>query len=353
LDALNLKDLLPGVPLVESPFFDDILSAYAFDAETARIARELHDNRFAVFRFPDDEFDARAERIKRDLGPLLTKEWLQKNGNRVENAWTFDQDVRAIAVNSRVTKILSDAFGRRAFSFQTLNFPVGSQQEPHSDSVQVDSGKIHVRRMGCARGRQRRCGPTRVLSGKPQVGHPLQRSNWCASVRQANAAARVLSCRMACVDKEVQDCSTVLLPAKGRRNHLAGKSVARREPATRPGFDPLVAGHPLLFRQMLLHKSSVFGCARGQAGRKGNCRHRHLHACAERLRRHGAVRACARGARRKWLPTIPWLRRFNLSRRVPRDFDPIVYKKLNPDVAALGMDPFEHYLLYGQQRWYR
>ena len=39
--------------------------------------------------------------------------------------------------------------------------------------------------------------------------------------------------------------------------------------------------------------------------------------------------------------------------RVPRDFDPIVYKKLNPDVAALGMDPFEHYLLYGQQRWYR
>lgn len=59
------------------------------------------------------------------------------------------------------------------------------------------------------------------------------------------------------------------------------------------------------------------------------------------------------GARRKWRPSIRWIRQFKLRRRVPRDFDPAAYTKLNPDVAALGMDPFEHYLLHGQQRRYR
>jgi len=144
MDAAKLRAILPGVPLVESPFFEEIVAASGFDAETARIATDLNKNGFAVLRFPDAEFDARAERIKQklashfDFAAWRAEGWKQ-GGMRVQDAWTFDADVHALAVNQRITKILSDIFGRKAWPFQTLNFPVGSQQHYHSDSVHFSS----------------------------------------------------------------------------------------------------------------------------------------------------------------------------------------------------------------------
>lgn len=69
MDAAKLRAILPGVPLVESPIFEEIVAASGFDAETARIATDLNKNGFAVLRFPDAEFDARAEKIKQNLAP--------------------------------------------------------------------------------------------------------------------------------------------------------------------------------------------------------------------------------------------------------------------------------------------
>jgi Phytanoyl-CoA dioxygenase (PhyH) len=144
MDAAKLRAILPGVPLVESPFFDEIVAASDFDAETARVAKDLNRDGFAVLRFPDAEFDARAERIKQNLSSHFdfaawrTEGW-KHGGLRVQDAWTFDPDVRALAVNPRLIKILSDIFGRKAWPFQTLNFPVGSQQPYHSDSVHFSS----------------------------------------------------------------------------------------------------------------------------------------------------------------------------------------------------------------------
>jgi hypothetical protein len=144
MDAAKLRAILPGVPLVESPFFDEIAAASGFDSETARIARELNEKGFAVLRFPDEEFDDRADRIKRNLAPRFdfaswrADGWKQ-GGMRVQDAWSFDPDVRALAANPRVLKILKDTFGRKAWPFQTLNFPVGTQQHFHSDSVHFSS----------------------------------------------------------------------------------------------------------------------------------------------------------------------------------------------------------------------
>jgi Phytanoyl-CoA dioxygenase (PhyH) len=144
MDAAKLRAILPGVPLVESPFFDEIVDASGFDAETARIARDLNKNGFAVLRFPDAEFDARAERIKQklashfDFAAWRAERW-KHDGMRVQDAWRFDPDVHALAVNPRLIKILSEIFGRKAWPFQTLNFPVGSQQPYHSDSVHFSS----------------------------------------------------------------------------------------------------------------------------------------------------------------------------------------------------------------------
>ena len=144
MDAAKLRAILPGVPLVESPFFEEIAAASGFDAETARIARDLNKNGVAILRFPDEEFEARAERIKQnlvsqfDFAAWRAEGW-KLGGMRVQDAWTSDPDVHALAVNPGIVKILSDIFGRKAWPFQTLNFPVGSQQPFHSDSVHFSS----------------------------------------------------------------------------------------------------------------------------------------------------------------------------------------------------------------------
>jgi hypothetical protein len=141
----ELTGLLPGVPLIESPFFEQILPSCDFDAETAKAARDLNHDGFAVLRFPDDEINERADRIRRDLSSSFNfdhwrAEIWPKNGDmRLMDTWRTNDDVRAIASNAKMQKILSDVYGRRAWPFQTLVFPVGSQQHAHSDSVHFSS----------------------------------------------------------------------------------------------------------------------------------------------------------------------------------------------------------------------
>jgi hypothetical protein len=108
--SLRLKSLLPGVPLVESPFFEEITKSLSFDAETLRIAKALNKDGIAVFRFPDEDFEARAERIKSSLSPRFdlatwrAGAW-KFGGMRVGDAWRFNEDVRAIASNPSVIKL--------------------------------------------------------------------------------------------------------------------------------------------------------------------------------------------------------------------------------------------------------
>jgi hypothetical protein len=112
--------------------------------EEARVAGDLHTRGFAVFNFPDQEIDARIERIKTALGPRYGIDFADPASNktgapRIQDAWSFDDDVRAIAANVDVLALLSKLYGRRAFPFQTLNFPAGTQQAAHSDSVHFSS----------------------------------------------------------------------------------------------------------------------------------------------------------------------------------------------------------------------
>src|SRR5690242_3806764 len=99
----RLRDILPGTPLVESPFFEEIIAGEGFDEETIRVARELNEKGFAVLRFPDDDFENRCERVKRDLTPRMDFEgwrstgWKNNTGIRVQDAWKFQADVKAIA----------------------------------------------------------------------------------------------------------------------------------------------------------------------------------------------------------------------------------------------------------------
>lgn len=140
-----MNNPLPGVPLVESPLFPALLPTLGFSDEEARIGLELHQRGYAVIDFPDQEIDARIDRIKDNLGPryginfsdpLSDKTAAER---RIQDAWMFDADVRAIAANTRVLELLGKLYGRPAFPFQTLNFPVGTQQDAHTDIVHFSS----------------------------------------------------------------------------------------------------------------------------------------------------------------------------------------------------------------------
>jgi hypothetical protein len=132
---------LPGLPLVESPLFPSLLPALGLTGEEARIGLELHHRGFAVFSFPDDHLDARIERLKANLAPQFDVDFTDpgseknKSERRIQDAWKIDGDALAIAANSEVLSMLGRLYGRPAFPFQTLNFPVGTEQDAHTDIV--------------------------------------------------------------------------------------------------------------------------------------------------------------------------------------------------------------------------
>ena len=135
----------PGLPLIESPLFPALCVAQDWTPEEQRIARDLHERGYAVLDFPDAEIDARIARIQQNLGPSYGVDFADlasdktSGERRVQDAWTFDEDVRAIAANQGIIDLLGKLYGRTAFPFQTLNFPVGTQQDVHSDSVHFSS----------------------------------------------------------------------------------------------------------------------------------------------------------------------------------------------------------------------
>ena len=139
------ENLFPGIPLIESPVFDARSGSWALTEEEQRIATSLNERGYAVLDFPDADLEARISRIQERLGPRYGIDFADPESNktlgerRIQDAWKFDDDVRAIAANQVVLDLLSKLYGRAAFPFQTLNFPVGTQQEGHSDSVHFSS----------------------------------------------------------------------------------------------------------------------------------------------------------------------------------------------------------------------
>jgi hypothetical protein len=139
-----LRNVFPGVPLVESPLFHAMIDELQLSEEERRVAVELHERGYAVIDFPDDELDARIDRIKVYLAAqfeidMMDPETIKGAGSRVQDAWVYNEDIRSIASNHSIVDLLSKLYGRRAFPFQTLNFPVGTAQHLHSDSIHFSS----------------------------------------------------------------------------------------------------------------------------------------------------------------------------------------------------------------------
>jgi len=109
------------------------------------LAIALNRDGYAVFDFPAPDLDDRIARIRADLASQLGIDDSDPDSNklggvgRIQDAWQSHADVKAIAANRDVLDLLSRLYGRQAFPFQTLNFPVGTQQHLHTDVVHFSS----------------------------------------------------------------------------------------------------------------------------------------------------------------------------------------------------------------------
>jgi hypothetical protein len=106
------------------------------------VARKLREDGYVVINYPDPKFDEMAGTLVKALNKKY--DWSAwREGKvpdlRIQDAWSTQPQVREIACNPQLLKLLSDLYGRRAFPFQTLNFPVGTQQHYHSDSIHFSS----------------------------------------------------------------------------------------------------------------------------------------------------------------------------------------------------------------------
>jgi len=143
---MSKASVLRGVPVVESPLYALAVEELGLNADERRIADDLHHKGYAVIDFPDPEILDRIERIKRRLAPRFgldendpSRRVREASVRRVQDAWHEDEDVRAIAANPGILALLGTLYGRRAIPFQTLNFPVGTEQKLHSDSNHFSS----------------------------------------------------------------------------------------------------------------------------------------------------------------------------------------------------------------------
>ena len=60
-------------------------------------------------------------------------------GPRLSDAWKFSNPVKKLATLQSISTLLTRLYGRKAFPFQTLNFPVGTQQHFHTDHIHFSS----------------------------------------------------------------------------------------------------------------------------------------------------------------------------------------------------------------------
>lgn len=336
--------LLPGVPRVESPFFERIFTEDAFDPETLRVARELNTQGFAVIDFPDPDFDDIAATIISELhGAYDWDHWHQLGfaagmGMRVQDAWRRHEAVKRLATNQSLLTLLGELYGRQAWPFQTLNFPVGTQQHFHTDSIHFSSAPEKFM-----------CGVWVALEDIDDDAGPLVyypgTHKWPIYTNE-----------------HIGRCVTTMQgrPTQGLYESLWRELVAAT--GVQPAYFRARKGQALIWAANLLHGGSS---QRSSAlTRWSQVTHYYFDDCAYytpmlsdpmfgtvAFREMHDLRNGQVVPNRYCGETVPG--RFIEATRVrppalPEAWDPALYLLANPDVAAANHDPADHYLNHGR-----
>jgi ectoine hydroxylase-related dioxygenase (phytanoyl-CoA dioxygenase family) len=128
-----------NVPLVESPFFDDLVSAMELDPADRAALEQFRREGYLIL----EEAVIDLATVDRALEEMEGRYDEAATGydapSRKQDAWRFSTAVGEIARAPRVLDLLRLMYGRRPIPFQTLNFQVGTRQRAHSDTVHFHS----------------------------------------------------------------------------------------------------------------------------------------------------------------------------------------------------------------------
>jgi hypothetical protein len=348
----NTPNLLPGVPLIESPFFDDFLGDGRLNEQEFQIASDLRKNGYAIFDFPEEEFAEVSGRLKTSMEPHFEfDKW--RNGEvydlRSQDSWKTNADVRRIANNPKILQLLSKLYGRSAFPFQTLTFPVGTQQHFHSDSIHFSSMPerfmcgvwVALEDITLEQGpliyypgshswpiySNEHIGYTHF--GSPYTTQHVYEHMWEALV----AANRVEPVRFTAKAGQALIWAANLLHGGDLQTD---KSKTRWSQVTHYLFENCSYYTPM-------GTDYAFGSVQ--------FREPYNIMTGEKIEN----RYNGRAVPREFIEfTSPSRARAQFDEvNLPPDFDPELYLKANPDVAALGYDPIAHYLRYGSKEEHR
>jgi len=349
---LHLR-LLPGIPLVDSPFFDAICASGYFTADEERIARDLNQHGYAILDFPNTDIWARAQRIRQALAPLFAdaRNSGDRHGGRLmpprfQDAWEVNEDVAAIANQAALLALLSKLYGRAAFPFQTLNFERGSQQHVHTDAVHFNSYPPAFM-----------CGVWVALEDVTADNGPLMYYPG--------------SHRWAIYDNEQTTASAADRdrPASQAAFHELWNALIAQRQATLATFLPR-AGQALIWTANLLHGGAPI--IDPHATRWSQVTHYFFDNCAyyrpmashllpgemafiTPLNLSLGTQTVAQFAGEPLDEAFvrqnqqrAELRAQTLSTKLPADFEPALYLQLNQDVANAGADAAHHYVTHGK-----
>ncbi|MGK7922322.1 MAG: phytanoyl-CoA dioxygenase family protein [Trichodesmium sp.] len=140
------KSTIPmmNLPWIDSPFFEQIFNQLTVDNETKKLVKQFAEQGYIII---DDlgieNIQKTIDRIVQELTPIygdkgkIDSAWIYHD--RIQDAWTFNQDVKKIATAPKIINLLKILYQREPIPFQTLNFKFGTQQSTHSDSIHFSS----------------------------------------------------------------------------------------------------------------------------------------------------------------------------------------------------------------------
>ncbi|OZH52019.1 phytanoyl-CoA dioxygenase [Hydrocoleum sp. CS-953] len=133
-----------NLPWIDSPFFEQIFSQLNLDNKTKELVKQFAEQGYVIIDDLDIEnIGEIIDRIVKDLTPIygdkgrVESAWIYHD--RIQDGWTFNQDVKKIATAPKIINLLKILYQREPIPFQTLNFRFGTEQTTHSDSIHFSS----------------------------------------------------------------------------------------------------------------------------------------------------------------------------------------------------------------------
>lgn len=124
-------------PWVTGPFFEKILSESSFTNFEVVQLQQFAEQGFLIFDPEIKNVDDIAADLRDNVPYPIRGDG--KPFNRVQDHWRHNTSVRQLACLPKALETLELLYQRRAIPFQTLNFPVGTEQKTHSDSIHFNS----------------------------------------------------------------------------------------------------------------------------------------------------------------------------------------------------------------------